>query len=66
MKVKFIISPIGAFGLAYGEGMEADLNEGQALQLIEAGYAIAIDEEVKQTAVSKEIVESPEKPKKRK
>ena len=66
MKVKFIISPIGAFGLAYGEGMEADLNEGQALQLIEAGYAIAIDDEVKQIAISKEIVESPEKPKKRK
>jgi hypothetical protein len=54
MKVKFIISPIGAFGLAYSEGMEADLNEGQAEQLIE----------VKQTAVSKEVKETPEKPKK--
>jgi|688.fasta_scaffold133123_2 hypothetical protein len=64
MKVKFIISPIGAFGLAYSEGMEADLNEGQAEQLIEAGYAICIDEEVKQTAVSKEVKETPEKPKK--
>lgn len=66
MKVKFTKSPIGAFGLAYGEGMEADLNEGQAEQLIEAGYAICIDEEVKQTAVSKEVLETPEKPKKRK
>jgi hypothetical protein len=44
MKVKFKKSPIGAFGLAYAEGMEAELSEGQAIQLIEAEYAVEIEE----------------------
>ena len=49
--IKFIKSPIGAFNLAYSEGMEAVLNENQAEILVESGYAIYLDS-----------VEIPEKP----
>lgn len=52
IKVKFIISPIGAFGLAYAQGMEAWLNEGQAELLIESGYAIEIEREVPEKQVT--------------
>ena len=42
--VKFIKSPIGAFNLAYAEGMTAEINEGQAEILVESGYAIYLDD----------------------
>ena len=48
--IRFIKSPIGAFNLAYAEGMTAELNENQAEILVESGYAIYLD-----------IVEVPEK-----
>jgi hypothetical protein len=60
-KIKFIKSPVGAFNLAYQIGMEAEINAGQAEQLVELGYAVFIEE--KQTP-EKDIVSSPEKPKK--
>lgn len=41
--VKFIKSPIGAFNLAYAEGMTAKINEGQAEILVESGYAVYLD-----------------------
>ena len=50
-KIKFIKSPIGAFNLAYAEGMEAELSAHQAEILVEAEYAIYLDS-----------VETPEKP----
>lgn len=37
-KVKFLISPTGAFNLAYAEGEEALLPEAQANELEEAGF----------------------------
>ena len=64
MKVKFIKSPIGAFLLAYGEGMEGEFPEEQANLLIEAGYAVKVEE--KEQAIQVNDIESPEKPKKRK
>jgi len=66
-KIKFIKSPTGRFGLAYGEGEEAELNEALANELIEFGYAVLV-EEVKpiETAVSKEFIETPEKKKAKK
>jgi hypothetical protein len=60
MKIKFIKSPIGAFNLAYSVGMEAEFSNGQAQELIEAGYAESIEEK---EVPEKQIVESPEKPK---
>lgn len=49
--VKFIKSPVGAFNLAYAEGMTAEINEGQAEILVDAGYAVYLDS-----------VQTPEKP----
>lgn len=59
-KVKFIKSPITAFRLAYGEGTEGEFSETLANELIEAGYAVEVIGEI-ETAVIKEIVETPEK-----
>ncbi len=39
VKVKFILSPTGRFGLGYNPGEKASLFELQAKELIEAGYA---------------------------
>jgi hypothetical protein len=55
MKVQFIKSPIGKFGLAYAEGMQADLQKEQAVLLIEAGYAIQL--EIVEQAIQKEVKE---------
>jgi len=63
MRIKFIESPIGKFGLAYAKGMEADFGKEQAILLIEAGYAIALEAETPETELE---VETPEKPKRRK
>ena len=49
--IRFIKSPIGAFNLAYAEGMTTELNKNQAEILVESGYAIYLDN-----------VETPEKP----
>jgi hypothetical protein len=65
MKIKFIESPIGKFGLAYAKGMEAEFNKEQAILLIEAGYAVALETETPESNESNEI-ESPEKPKRKK
>jgi hypothetical protein len=62
-KIKFIKSPVGAFNLAYQIGSEAEINEGQANVLVDAGYAVFIGEK---EVPEKQIVESPEKPKKSK
>lgn len=61
-KVKFIKSPITAFRLAYGEGTEGEFSETLANELIEAGYAVEVVGEI-ETAVLKEVVETPEKKK---
>lgn len=42
MKIKFIQSAI-PLGLAYAVGSEADLNEAQAKELIETGFAEAVE-----------------------
>lgn len=39
VKVKFVLSPTGRFGLGYNPGETASLLELQANELIEAGYA---------------------------
>jgi len=43
MKIKFIKSP-AKFGLAYFEGNEAEFEEKQAKSLIEAKYAVEIEQ----------------------
>ena len=62
-KVKFILSPIGAFNLAYAVGMEAELSDSQAETLIEAGYAELVETPEKVVAEKPEVkaVETPEK-----
>lgn len=60
-KIKFIKSPLGTFKLAYGVGMEAEINEGQAAVLVDAGFAIYLDE--KQTPEIPTEKSTPEKPK---
>jgi hypothetical protein len=59
MKIRFIQSPI-VVGLAYPVGAEAEINEIQAKELIETGFAEAIEEvrnadEVKPTEVKKAV-----------
>lgn len=39
VKIKFLLSPTGKFQLAYNVGEVAKINELQANELIEAGYA---------------------------
>jgi hypothetical protein len=39
VKIKFLLSPTGKFSLAYNVGEEAQINELQANELVEAGYA---------------------------
>lgn len=39
IKIQFLISPTGLFGLAYNEGEIAEVEKEQALELIEAKYA---------------------------
>jgi hypothetical protein len=46
VKIKFIQNNAAAFGLAYVRGEEADLGIPQAMTLIEAGIAVAIEEPV--------------------
>lgn len=47
MKVRFISSPI-IIGLGYAVGSEADLTEAQAKELIETGFAEAVESEVRE------------------
>lgn len=63
MKVKFIKQPTGKFNLAYSEGEEAVLAETLSTELIEAGYAVEVEEVKIETSVSKEFIETPEKKK---
>lgn len=65
-KVKFILSPVGAFKLAYHIGEEAEFSETLANELIEAGYAVEVKSETIETAVSQEFKETPEKKKAKK
>jgi hypothetical protein len=39
LKIRFLLSPTGKFGLAYNEQEEADLPANQANELVEAKYA---------------------------
>jgi hypothetical protein len=43
VKVKFLISPIGRFNLAYFEGQEAELSSEFAQELVDLGYAEIIE-----------------------
>ena len=62
-KVKFIKSPVTAFRMGYHIGEVGEFSEAIATELIEAGYAVEIKEEVIETSVSKEFIEVPEKKK---
>ena len=42
LKVKFIVSPTGAYNLAYNVNEEAELPELKAQELIDAKYAILV------------------------
>ncbi len=44
IKIKFIKSPVGAFGLAYAENTTHEIEEVLAKELIESGYALLVDE----------------------
>lgn len=39
LKVKFLLSPTGRFGLGYSEGEEGTFSEAQANELVDAKYA---------------------------
>jgi hypothetical protein len=39
IKVKFLLSPTGKFGLGYSAGEEGEFEEKQAAELVEAKYA---------------------------
>jgi len=46
MEIQFIKSPIG-FGLGYHIGETATINENQANELVELGFAVKIEQAVK-------------------
>jgi len=43
-KIRFLLSPTGAFGLAYNAGDEAEIDTAQADELVDAGYAQFVSE----------------------
>lgn len=43
-KIKFIKNPIGAFGLAYVIGEEAELEINQANELVDLKFAVFVEE----------------------
>ena len=43
VKVRFLLSPSGTFNLAYNVGEEGSLEEKQAAEVVEAGYAEYVD-----------------------
>ena len=49
MKIEFIKSPTGVFGLAYSSGEKADLDTKIANNLIKDGYAIAVESDKKKS-----------------
>jgi hypothetical protein len=64
MKVKFLKSPVGAFRLAYSQGEEVEVNDTLGAEMIEAGFALEVIEEVVETATNKEFKETAKKGKK--
>ena len=44
MIITFIQSPVGAFGLGYHIGETTELNDTQATELIELGFAIEVEQ----------------------
>ena len=63
MKVKFIKSPVGPFGLGYSIGDEAEINETLAATLVEQKYAVEV-KEIEMATIAD--METPETKKKRK
>jgi hypothetical protein len=63
MKVQFIQSPVGPFGLGYSIGDQAEINETLAATLIEQKYAVEV-KEIETATISQ--METPETKKKRK
>ena len=47
MEIQFIKSPVGTFGLGYHVGETTEINEQQANELIELGFAVKIEKAVK-------------------
>jgi len=56
MLIKFVKNPAGKYSLSYEVGEEINLPDSQAMELIEDGYAILIQEKP-QNASSKVIFE---------
>lgn len=44
--IKFIKSPVGKFGLAYTVGQEVEISTEQAEELINAEFAVLVEQEV--------------------
>lgn len=63
MKVKFIKSPVGLFGLGYSIGDEAEINDTLAATLVEQKYAVEV-KEIEMATIPQ--METPETKKKRK
>lgn len=63
MKVKFIQSPVGPFGLGYSIGDEAEINDTLAATLVEQKYAVEV-KEIEVATIPQ--METPETKKKRK
>lgn len=59
MRVRFIKDPTGKYNLCYEIGEEIDLPETQAKELIEDGYAVAVEYELPkpENAMSKKKIE---------
>ena len=63
MKVTFIKSPVGPFGLGYSIGDETEINDTLAATLVEQKYAVEV-KEIEMATIPQ--METPETKKKRK
>jgi hypothetical protein len=66
MKIKFVKSPVGAFGLAHFENEVVELESKLAAEVIEAGFGIEVIEEVTEELTEEVITEVTEEVKTKK
>lgn len=58
MRVKLIKDPVGKYNLSYEIGQEINLPDAQAMDMIEDGYAVLIQEKPQNASDKKLKVES--------
>ena len=58
MKIEFVLSPVGRFGLAFAIGSVAELESEKAQELIDAGYAVLTKEGKEESEIEMAVIDS--------